>query len=46
MMHEGAFQSKRFVYGAEPALENFQKIIDLTIAGCPRTKSISDHILI
>ena len=45
-MHEGAFQSKRFAYGAKPALENFQKIIDLTIAGCPWTKSISDHILI
>ena len=42
MMHEGAFQSKRFAYGAKPALENFQKIIDLTIAGCPWTKSISD----
>ena len=41
-----AFQSKRLVYGAKPAFENFQKIIEETIAGFPGTKSISDDILI
>ena len=39
--HEGTFQSKRLVYGAKPAFEHFQKIIEQTIAGCPGTKSIS-----
>ena len=44
--HEGTFQSKRLVYAAKPALENLQKIIEQTIAGCPGTKLISDDILI
>ena len=44
--HEGTFQSKILVYGAKPAFENFQKIIEQTIAGCPETKSISNDILI
>ena len=42
--HEGTFQSKRSVYGAKPAFENFQKIIEQAIAGCPGNKTISDGI--
>ena len=43
--HEGCFQSKRLIYGANSAFEQFQKTIEQCIAGCPETKSISDDIL-
>ena len=32
--HEGTFQSKRLVYGAKPAFENFQKDIEQTNYFC------------
>ena len=46
LTHEGCYQSKRLVYGASSAFEQFQKIIEQTIADCPGTRSISDDILI
>ena len=46
LTHEGCYQSKRLVYGVNSAFEQFQKIIEQTIADCPGTRSISDDILI
>ncbi|XP_065064039.1 uncharacterized protein K02A2.6-like [Rhopilema esculentum] len=46
LTHEGCFQSKRLVYGVSSAFEQFQKVIEQSIAGCPGTRSISDDILI
>ena len=45
-MHEGTFQSKHLVYGAKPAFDHFQKIIQQTVVEYPGTKSISDDTLI
>ena len=45
IIHERTFQSKRLVYGAKPAFEKLQKIIEQMIAGCPGTKPVSDDIL-
>ena len=46
LTHEGCFQSKRLVYGVSSAFEQFQKVIEQSIAGCTGTRSISDDILI
>ena len=46
LTHEGCYQSKRLVFGVSSAFEQFQKIIEQTIADCPGTRSISDDILI
>ncbi len=46
LTHEGCFQSKRLVFGVSSAFEQFQKVIEQSIAGCPGTRSISDDILI
>ena len=46
LAHEDCFQSKRLVYGVSSAFEQFQKVIEQKIAGCPATRSISDDILI
>lgn len=44
--HKGCYQSKRLIYGANSAFEQFQKTIEQCIAGCDGTKSISDDILL
>ena len=44
--HEGCFQSKRLIYGANSAFEQFQKVVEQSIAGCRATKSISDDIIV
>ena len=46
LTHEGCYQSKRLVFGVSSAFEQFQKIIEHTIADCLGTRSISDEILI
>ena len=46
LTREGCFQSKRLVYRVSSAFEQFQKVIEQSIAGCPGTRSISDDILI
>ena len=43
---EGCLQSKHLVYGVSSAFEQFQKVIEQSIAGCPGTRSISNDILI
>lgn len=38
--HKGIYQLKILVYGASPALESFQRIIEPAVSACPGTKSI------
>lgn len=44
--HQGLYRYKRLIYGISCAFESFQKQIEMSISNCPKSKNISDDILI
>jgi len=44
--HLGLFRYKRLIFGISSAFESFQKQIEMAISDCPKTKNISDDILV
>jgi len=42
----GLFRHKRLIFGISSAFELFQKQIEIVIRDCPKTKNISDDILV